>query len=72
VKVWFNVVKDNLFLEVNDDGNGFDPKQKRSGIGIANMTSRADNIGGELFIESAPRRGCTLKAQFPLKHKASV
>jgi PAS domain S-box-containing protein len=72
VKVWFNVVKDNLFLEVNDDGNGFDPKQKRSGIGIANMTSRADNIGGELFIESAPGRGCTLKAQFPLKHKASV
>ncbi|RYF45082.1 MAG: hypothetical protein EON99_00385 [Chitinophagaceae bacterium] len=57
----------SLTLEIKDDGKGFDPLQKRNGIGITNMIMRAENIDGELLIDSVPGRGCILTAWFPLQ-----
>ena len=72
VKVLLNVNRDTMELEVSDDGKGFDLKQKRNGIGIANMTSRAENIAGKLTLESTPGEGCTLKASLPLRQKIDL
>jgi signal transduction histidine kinase len=72
VKVLLNVNRDTMELEVSDDGKGFDMKQKRNGIGIANMTSRAENIAGKLTLESTPGEGCTLKASLPLRQKIDL
>lgn len=54
-----------LKLVIKDDGKGFDPQEKRRGIGITNMITRAENINGQLTIESSPNGGCLLTVQLP-------
>lgn len=57
-----------LGLLVEDNGRGFDPAANRRGIGIANMTSRARLLNGQLDIESAPGKGCRLRIRIPIKY----
>lgn len=66
VQVLFDLVDENFILKVTDDGKGFDTQQKRGGIGISNMISRAECLNGTLTINSAPGLGCVLIASFPL------
>lgn len=54
-----------LYLTIEDDGKGFDPTQKRTGIGISNMINRVESFNGELEIETAPGNGCKLKIKIP-------
>lgn len=54
-----------FFLQIEDDGKGFNIKAKRKGIGITNMETRAENMNGKLKIISSPGKGCKLIAQFP-------
>jgi PAS domain S-box-containing protein len=55
-----------LTMEVRDDGKGFDTSKKTSGIGLQNMKTRAESIGGTLTINSASESGCTLLVTVPL------
>ena len=56
------------FLEVSvaDDGIGYDPRASH-GLGLAVMRERVASLGGDLEIESAPSRGTTVRARFPLR-----
>lgn len=56
----------NLILHITDNGTGFDPSVKRSGIGITNMRTRAENLGGQFELRSKPGNGCQLSVSFPL------
>jgi len=55
-----------LCIQVKDNGKGFDPCQKRTGIGITNMISRVNVFGGKIQIDAAPGEGCILSVQFCL------
>lgn len=55
-----------LLLTITDNGKGFDVGAKRSGIGITNMRTRAENLNGIFEMISAPGKGCQLKVRFPL------
>ena len=55
----------HLTLVIRDDGNGFNADQKRRGIGITNMITRAENMNGRLTIETAPSKGCILTVTLP-------
>jgi len=58
-----------LRLTIRDDGQGFDPAQpprSKGGNGLKNMRARAEKIGAELEISSAPHQGTTLILQLPL------
>jgi PAS domain S-box-containing protein len=61
-----------LELVVRDDGVGFDldaaPPDVSSGmsLGLLVMRERAELVGGTIEIESAPGRGTTVTARFPL------
>jgi signal transduction histidine kinase len=55
-----------LCIQVKDNGKGFDPRQKRTGIGITNMISRVNVFGGKIQIDTAAGKGCTLTVQFCL------
>ena len=59
---------DKITVEITDDGHGFDPDRQR-GMGILGMEERVRRLGGTLTIESAPRKGATVKAELPL-HQA--
>lgn len=67
VQVFFFVEEGTLIVKVIDNGKGFNPREKSTGIGISNMTSRAQSTGGKLTINSAPGIGCVLIAYFPLE-----
>jgi PAS domain S-box-containing protein len=70
VKIYIKNKSNFLLLIIRDNGKGFDLSSKRSGIGITNMISRAESSKGKLYIQSAPGKGCTLKAVLPsLKQK---
>jgi signal transduction histidine kinase len=56
-------------VRVRDDGRGFDPAAAiRAGRsrGLVGMRERAELLGGELSIESAPGEGATVTAVIPL------
>lgn len=55
-----------LSLMIKDDGKGFDMAQKKEGIGITNMKSRAENLNGNFHINSAPGQGCMVKVSIPI------
>jgi signal transduction histidine kinase len=55
-----------LCIRVKDNGKGFDPNEKRTGIGITNMISRVNVFGGKIQIDAAPGKGCVLRVEFSL------
>jgi PAS domain S-box-containing protein len=59
---------DGLYLDVRDDGQGFDVsvETSESHRGLRNMVSRADIIGAHLAIESAPGRGTVVHVKVAL------
>lgn len=52
-------------ITVKDNGIGFDSKRKSNGIGLNNITSRAELHNGKVDVVSSPGKGCTLKVSLP-------
>ena len=58
----------SVVLEVADDGCGFETAAPRAGhFGLDSMRSRADEIGAELHIISAPGRGTVVRVEHALE-----
>lgn len=55
-----------LRVDIEDDGQGFDPSTTPSGMGLTNMRARAEAIGGSLQVYSAPGQGTTAQFRIPL------
>jgi len=57
----------DLVLEVTDNGSGIADSQEasREGFGFSNMRARAENIGAQLEVRSAPGRGTTIVVHVP-------
>jgi signal transduction histidine kinase len=70
--VTFQLVGDLLRVEVRDDGVGFAPEAAQQGyerqrsLGIVNMSERAERIGAQLRVESAPGQGTRVLVSLPL------
>jgi signal transduction histidine kinase len=55
-----------LWLEIRDDGLGFDPASDFKGhMGLGNMRERAARLGGSLEIESTPGAGTLVRVTVP-------
>jgi signal transduction histidine kinase len=56
-----------VLLEVSDDGRGFDFEVKKMSIGhgLANIQTRARNVGGDVEFTSEPGLGTTVLAWVP-------
>ncbi len=52
--------EDEIWVEIEDDGQGFDPG-KGVGIGLTGMRERAHALGGELQIRSEPGKGTSVR-----------
>ena len=57
---------DFLYLEINDNGVGFNEKKVKNGIGLKNMKSRAEAMKGEISITSEKGKGTIIKLKVPL------
>jgi two-component system sensor histidine kinase UhpB len=69
VYVDLTVAREGLFLSVYDDGVGIG-SGKSAGRGIANMKTRAKEIGGKVKIISG--KGTTVSLELPLNLRFSV
>ena len=71
VRVWS--ANGRLWVEVSDDGRGFDTASPVSGIhrGITGMRERTELVGGRLEIHSEPGVGTTVRLELPLSEGAS-
>ncbi|MBN1339361.1 MAG: sensor histidine kinase [Bacteroidales bacterium] len=55
-----------LVLIVEDNGKGFDLKEKSTGIGLLNIASRIDTINGEINYEPSPESGTIATVRVPV------
>ena len=62
---------DHWTIQVSDNGQGFDVTnvlksyENRGSLGLLNMRERAEAIGGQLTIESAPGQGTLVTLHIP-------
>jgi signal transduction histidine kinase len=49
------------FVEIRDDGDGFDGEEQAAGQGLKNMRARAESIEGGFSLRSTPGRGTALE-----------
>jgi len=59
---------DQLTLTVHDSGVGFDPDEavKANGLGLTSMKERLKAVQGQLYVDSKPQCGTTIRACVPL------
>lgn len=64
-----------VYLEIQDNGVGFDPKQvlstyeRRGSLGMVNLRERSDLINALLKVESAPGKGTRIRVFIPLNQE---
>jgi PAS domain S-box-containing protein len=62
---------DRLYIELQDNGNGFDEENliRRNSWGISGMRERARQLGSEFNIACAPGKGTTVSLYIPLENE---
>lgn len=68
VTIGYREEADWAFLEVRDDGVGFDPGQvRKSGFGLVGVRERVAMMHGNLTVESAIGKGVRVRVELPLE-----
>ena len=69
VRIQLQYDQDSVWLEMVDDGLGFDTEtaDQSGGFGLQGIKERVQRLGGSLEIESAPRKGTRLSVRVPIK-----
>lgn len=66
VEITLRSEREEVRLEISDDGTGFDPKAPgRPGVGLASMAARAKEMSGTLDIQSTPGKGTRVTIRVP-------
>jgi signal transduction histidine kinase len=65
-------LEDEIILDVQDDGAGFDPEAVRPSatghrMGLVTMKQRVENAGGTFMIDASPGEGTSLAISFPIQ-----
>ncbi len=62
--------KGDIRLKVSDDGHGFTPgkiPRKKGGLGLPNLRSRVNDLGGKIKIESEEKKGTETLITIPVR-----
>jgi signal transduction histidine kinase len=65
VVINFQKVSEKVFVEIRDNGQGFEDAVDQDGFGIKGMKERAQSIGGSFAIESSPTQGTKISVCVP-------
>ncbi|MDX2163600.1 MAG: GAF domain-containing sensor histidine kinase [bacterium] len=66
VTIRLRQVEGCLYLDVCDDGRGFNPRSQPRGLGLQHMADRTAALGGRFAVDSAPGEGTIIGAEIPL------
>jgi len=67
VAVTLSFMGDQLSVDVQDDGQGFDPALPSTGYGLMALRERVEGAGGRVMVESALGEGTTVAIEVPLR-----
>ncbi len=68
IKVEINGDKENVYLIVEDDGEGFEVNKKSKGIGLQNMISRTNECHGIFDVKSEKGKGTSIIITIPYEN----
>jgi len=71
-EIKLELISDNFFLTISDNGKGFDPKAITQGNGLSGLHARANALGGHATIDSVIGTGTTIKLNFSLENQHQV
>jgi signal transduction histidine kinase len=69
LRIECKTIRQTLVILTEDDGAGFDyieQSRKNTGLGLRNLLSRTDVLGGNMYIESRPGKGTKYTFEIPL------
>lgn len=67
IEIRLQQTDDELLLSVEDNGKGFDPdRADEEGFGLRSMRHRAELLGGQLHLDSAPGEGTRVSCRLSL------
>ncbi len=69
--ITFNRDESHFYVNMNDNGSGFNPNKGKKGIGIRNISSRIKKLGGTWNINSNEGVGTLITLEIPLKKNSS-
>ncbi|MNF75299.1 Signal transduction histidine-protein kinase/phosphatase DegS [compost metagenome] len=72
ITVEFKSEIDYLVLSISDDGNGFNTKRTKNGIGLHNIQYRAKECKGTVTVKSAKGEGTVLIIKVPIDQKINL
>ena len=65
IEIDFRIAGSEIFLQIKDNGHGFDFSTESQGNGLLNMKHRAEKLGGRFEIETESRHGTIIKIRIP-------
>jgi PAS domain S-box-containing protein len=65
VAVVLRLTAGHIFLQIKDNGIGFDSSNVKKGLGLANIHNRAELLGGHVLLSSSPGNGCEINVSLP-------
>lgn len=65
-RVTLSYGRDEVRLDIRDDGRGFEPGTTSGGHGLAGIRQRAADAAGTVDVESRPGAGCAVSVAVPL------
>ena len=71
VKVTVRQEAEQIRLEIQDDGRGFNAREER-GMGLLGIEERVSYLGGTFQVESQPGHGALLMIALPVPEPAQV
>ena len=66
VAIEIKTIDNSLYLNIQDNGVGFNPNQNTTGFGLQSMRDRADALRGKFYVNSKPGEGCCIMMFLPL------
>lgn len=66
VEIHLSDRRDQLHLQIRDNGRGFNPAQNTTGFGLQGMQERTAALNGQFSIASQPNAGCRITVFVPL------
>ena len=58
---------DRIYLQIQDDGKGFNPDENTTGFGLQGMRERTEALDGKFELISKPQQGCEIRVEIEIR-----
>ncbi|MEZ0395952.1 MAG: two-component regulator propeller domain-containing protein [Anaerolineales bacterium] len=70
VVIALDYLPESIEVSIQDNGCGFEPRQKTAGLGLRSIQERIERLNGTLRLVTAPHQGVRLEVRVPVEKNA--